>query len=158
LERIDDLALLLVVCRNPAQAQFTKSPRPRELGHATDSLWSADLFRCESVVLRRYWVLVVMDQFTRRLVGFGTHCGAITSADVCRMFNAAIYGQGCPDISSPCKILGLLEVITYPHNNGKRQPGRVVADGFKTSSDELVDRLQPADAAQTDLSREIHPV
>ena len=66
------------------------------IGHATDSLWSADLFRCESVVLRSYWVLVVMDQFTRRLVGYGTHCGVITSADVCRMFNAAIYGQGVP--------------------------------------------------------------
>ena len=40
-----------------------------------DSLWSVDLFRCESIVLRSYWVLVVMDQFTRRLVGVGVHCG-----------------------------------------------------------------------------------
>jgi hypothetical protein len=24
------------------------------------------------------------------------HCGALTSADVCRMFNAAIHGQGAP--------------------------------------------------------------
>jgi transposase InsO family protein len=61
-----------------------------------DSLWSVDLFRCESIVLRSYWVLVVMDQFTRRLVGFGVHRGAVTSADVCRMFNAAIHGQGAP--------------------------------------------------------------
>ena len=41
-------------------------------------------------------MLVVMDQFTRRLVGFGVHCGAVTGVDVCRMFNAAIYGQGVP--------------------------------------------------------------
>jgi putative transposase len=34
------------------------------LGHAKDSLWSIDLFRCESVTLRTYWVLVVMDQHT----------------------------------------------------------------------------------------------
>ena len=34
------------------------------LGHAKDSLWSVDLFRCESAVLRAYWVLVVMDQCT----------------------------------------------------------------------------------------------
>ena len=34
------------------------------IGHTTDSLWSVDLFRCESIVLRSYWVLVVMDQFT----------------------------------------------------------------------------------------------
>src|SRR5215831_7888058 len=35
------------------------------IGHTTDSLWSVNLFRCESIVLRTYWVLVVMDQFTR---------------------------------------------------------------------------------------------
>jgi putative transposase len=29
------------------------------LGHAKDSLWSIDLFRCESAVLRTHWVLVV---------------------------------------------------------------------------------------------------
>src|SRR5918996_1844779 len=66
------------------------------IGHATDSLWSVDIFRCESIVLRTYWVLVVMDQFTRRLVGIGVHCGAITGVDVCRMFNTAIHGQGAP--------------------------------------------------------------
>jgi transposase InsO family protein len=66
------------------------------IGQSTDSLWSMDLFRCESIVLRSYWVLVVMDQFTRRLVGIGVHCGAVTSSDLCRMFNAAIHGQGAP--------------------------------------------------------------
>jgi putative transposase len=66
------------------------------IGHTRDSLWSVDLFRCESIVLRSYWVLVVMDQFTRRLLGVGVHGGAPTGADVCRMFNAAIYGQGVP--------------------------------------------------------------
>ena len=39
------------------------------IGHTTDSLWSVDLCRGESIVLRSNWVLVVMDQFTRRLVG-----------------------------------------------------------------------------------------
>src|ERR1700726_1500380 len=53
------------------------------IGHTTDSLWSVDLFRCESIVLRSYWELVVMDQFTRRLVGFGVHCGAPTGVDIC---------------------------------------------------------------------------
>jgi len=47
-------------------------------------------------VLRSYWVLVVMDQFTRRLVGIGVHGGAITGPAVCRMFNAAVHGQGAP--------------------------------------------------------------
>jgi putative transposase len=66
------------------------------IGHASDSLWSVDLFRCESIVLRSYWVLVVMDQFTRRLVGVGVHRRAVTGTDLCRMFNAAIHGQGGP--------------------------------------------------------------
>jgi putative transposase len=34
------------------------------LGHAKDSLWSGDLFRCESAVLHTYWVLVAMDHWT----------------------------------------------------------------------------------------------
>src|SRR6266852_5889826 len=45
-------------------------------GHATDSLWSLDLFRCESAVLRTHWVLLVMDQGTRAIVGFGVHRAA----------------------------------------------------------------------------------
>src|SRR5262249_48859537 len=61
-----------------------------------DSLWSVDLFRCESIVLRSYWVLVVMDQFTRRLVGIGVHGGPVSGADVCRIFNAAIHDQSVP--------------------------------------------------------------
>lgn len=60
------------------------------IGHITDSLWSVDLFRCESIV-HRSWVLVVMDQFTRRLVGVGVHRGAVNGADLCRRFNAAIH-------------------------------------------------------------------
>jgi hypothetical protein len=38
------------------------------LAHAKDSLWSLDLFRSESAVLHTHWVLVVMDQCTRRIV------------------------------------------------------------------------------------------
>src|SRR5262249_39291271 len=66
------------------------------IGHTTDSLWSVDLFRCESLALRTYWVLVFIDQFTRRLVGFGVHAGEVTAVNVCCMFNTAIRGQGVP--------------------------------------------------------------
>ena len=66
------------------------------IGHTTDSLWSVDLFRCESIVLRSDWVLVVMDQCTRRLVGVGVHRGPVTGADRCRMCNAAMHGRGAP--------------------------------------------------------------
>ena len=66
------------------------------VGHTTDSLWSVDLVRGESIVLQSYWVLVVMDQFTRRLVGFGVHRGPVDAPSLCRMFNAAIHGRGAP--------------------------------------------------------------
>ena len=66
------------------------------MGHTTDSLWSVDLFRCESIVLQSYWVLVVMDQFTRRIIGLGVHHGDVDGANLCRMFNDAIRGQGPP--------------------------------------------------------------
>ena len=57
------------------------------LGHAKDSLWSIDLFRCESAILRSHWVLVVMDHYTRRIVGFGIHAGTVDGRALCRMFN-----------------------------------------------------------------------
>ena len=63
------------------------------IAHAKDSLWSVDLFRCESILLRSHWVLVVMDVCTRRLVGFGVERASIDGVSVCRMFNRAIAGQ-----------------------------------------------------------------
>src|SRR4029453_17996066 len=56
------------------------------LGHAKDSLWSLDLFRCESAALRTHWVLVVMDQCTRRIVGFGVHRGVVDGVALGQMF------------------------------------------------------------------------
>ncbi len=99
------------------------------IGHTTDSLWSVDLFRCESIVLRSYWVLVVMAQFTRRLLGIGVHCGPVTGADVCQMFNAAVHAQGVPRhlctdhdpvFEAHCwaanlRILEIDEIKTVPH-------------------------------------------
>jgi transposase InsO family protein len=66
------------------------------LGNAKDSLWSADLFRCESLTLRSHWVLVVMDQFTRRILGFGVQRGIVDGMAQCRMFRKAIRGQSLP--------------------------------------------------------------
>ena len=66
------------------------------LGHAKDSLWSIDLFRCESAILRSHWVLVVMDQYTRRIVGFGIQAGTVDGRALCRMFNHAIRGLSRP--------------------------------------------------------------
>jgi len=66
------------------------------IGHMKDSLWSVDLFRCESILLKTHWVLVVMDQFTRRIIGFGVHAGDVDGMALCRMFNSAISTRGTP--------------------------------------------------------------
>jgi putative transposase len=71
------------------------------LGHMKDSLWSCDLFRCESATLRTYWVLVVMDQATRRIIGFGVHSGMVDGVALCRVFHRAVRGHTLPkDLSS----------------------------------------------------------
>jgi transposase InsO family protein len=42
---------------------------------------------------RTYWVLVVMDQFTGRIIGFGVHRGIVDGVALCRMFQRAIRGH-----------------------------------------------------------------
>jgi transposase InsO family protein len=66
------------------------------IGHAKDSLWSVDLFRCESITLNTHWVLVVMDQCTRRIIGFGVHAGDVDGIALCCIFNKAISRRGVP--------------------------------------------------------------
>ena len=67
------------------------------IGHMKDSLWSVDLFRCESINLKSHWVMVVMDQYTRRIIGFGVHAGNVDGPTLCRMFNDATSGHGWPE-------------------------------------------------------------
>ena len=74
------------------------------LGHTKDSLWSLDVFRCESILLNSHWVLVVMDLFTRRIIGFAVHAGDVDGITLCRMFNTAILSQGHPNISAQITI------------------------------------------------------
>src|SRR5208283_2370259 len=66
------------------------------IGHARDRLWSVDLFRTESILLKSYWVVVVMDVFTRRIIGFGVAAANLDGIRVCRMFNRAIARQTLP--------------------------------------------------------------
>jgi putative transposase len=66
------------------------------IGQARDSLWSVDLFRCESILLQSYRVMVVMDIFTRRIIGFGVAAANLDGPGVCRMFNRAIARQRMP--------------------------------------------------------------
>ena len=100
------------------------------MGHVKESLWSLDLFRCKSVVLRTYWVLVVMDQYTRRIIGFGIQAGVVDGLALCRMFKQAIRGvTTAPRYLSPdhdplyrfhqweanLRILGVAEIKTVPY-------------------------------------------
>jgi len=99
------------------------------LGHTKDSLWSVDLFRCESILLHTHWVLVVMDQFTRRIIGFGVHAGDVHGVALCCMFNRAISRMGSPRYLSSdhdplfryhrwqanLRILDIQEVKTLPY-------------------------------------------
>jgi len=66
------------------------------IGHAKDSLWSVDLFRCESIALKSHWVMVVMDQHTRRIIGFGVRAGSVDGPALCGMFREATSGQDSP--------------------------------------------------------------
>ncbi len=66
------------------------------LAQTKDSLWSVDLFRCESILLRSHWVMRVMDVFTRRIIGFGVEPADIDGVSVCRMFKHAVAGQLLP--------------------------------------------------------------
>lgn len=66
------------------------------LGHAKDSLWSVDFFRCESASLKSHWVMLVMDQFTRRIVGFAVNPGDLNGIAICRMFNDIKSKQTLP--------------------------------------------------------------
>jgi putative transposase len=69
------------------------------LGHAKDSLWSLDFFRCESLILKSHWAMVVMDHFTRRIVGIAVHAGPLDGPTICRMFGRIAARAGATPIS-----------------------------------------------------------
>jgi transposase InsO family protein len=125
------------VVRRILAARYQPLPRPNStgpswltaLGHTKDSLWSLDLFRCESAILRTHWVLVVMDQCTRRIVGFGVHRGVVDGVGLCRMFNRATRGLSSPKYLSSdhdplyrfhtwqanLRVLDVTEIKTVPY-------------------------------------------
>jgi putative transposase len=99
------------------------------IGHAKDSLWSVDLFRCESILLKSHWVMVVMDQYTRRIIGFGVHAGNVDGQALCRMFNDSTSKQIWPTYLSSdndplfqyhrwkanLRVLDIDEIKSLPH-------------------------------------------
>jgi len=73
--------------------------------------------------------MVVMDQYTRRIIGFAVHAGNVDGPALCRMFNDATSGQGWPErISSDndplfqyhrwkanLRVLEIDEIKSLPH-------------------------------------------
>jgi putative transposase len=66
------------------------------LGQSKDSLWSVDFFRAESIHLKSHWVMVVMDQYSRRIIGFAVQPIALHGPAICRMFCEIMKGGGLP--------------------------------------------------------------
>ena len=88
-----------------------------------------DLFRAESILLKTHWILLVMDLYTRRIIGFGVQGVAVDGPALCRMFHQAIAGQPLPQRLSfdhdplfefqrwqaNLRILGIESVRTVPY-------------------------------------------
>lgn len=66
------------------------------LPQTKDTLWSIDLFKRESIRLHTFRVLVVIDVFTRRFIGFAVAPGDPDGPTVCRMLNHATAGKTPP--------------------------------------------------------------
>ena len=81
-------------------------------------------------MLRTHWVLVMMDHYTRRIIGFGIHIGVVNGEALCRMFKQAIRGVTTvprylsSDHDPLCRfhqweanlrILGVTEIKTVPY-------------------------------------------
>ncbi len=78
---------------------------------------------------KSHWVMVVMDQFSRRIIGFAAHGGALDGPTVCRMFNRIVSGSRAPRYVSSdndplflfhqwqanLRILDVTEVKTVPY-------------------------------------------
>jgi len=60
------------------------------IGSMKDSLWSIDLFCCESVSFKTHWVLVVIDIWSRSIIGCSVNKGAVDGPTICRLFNQTI--------------------------------------------------------------------
>lgn len=93
------------------------------IASAKDSLWSVNLFRCESILLRTHGVMVVLELFTRRLVGFGVEAADANGVPVCRMFNHATAQQSTP------------KYLSTDHDPLETSPGHTAGWGFSPASD-----------------------
>ena len=55
-----------------------------------------DFFRLESMFLQSFWVMLVLDQYTRKIVGFTINKGPMNGSNICYMFNQIICNESPP--------------------------------------------------------------
>jgi len=91
-----DVVRRILVRHYPSGPEGSSPSWLANIGHAKDHLWSVDPFRAESILLKSYWILVVMDVYTRRIIGFGVAAANLDGIRACRMFNRAIARQPLP--------------------------------------------------------------
>jgi putative transposase len=60
--------------------------------NSVNGLWSVDVFRCESVFLKSCYVMVAIDIYSRKIIGFSIEKSTHTGTGICRML-AAICGK-----------------------------------------------------------------
>jgi len=104
----------------PSGLRFSVTPR---------TVCGAAIYSDANRTLRTLWVLVVMDQFTRRIIGFGVHNGIVDGVALCRMFHRAIRWHSLPKYLSSdhdplyrfhqwkanLRILEVTEIKTVPY-------------------------------------------
>ena len=88
------------------------------IAHLKDSLWSIDMFCCESGSLKTRWVLVVMDMCSRKIIGFSVCKGSVDGPTLCRMFNQIISRKNTPlcvnvRTATPLSISSLENQLAY---------------------------------------------
>jgi len=66
-----------------------------KIGDAENKLWSLDFFRVETAFLHSLRVMVVIDQFSRKIIGFKVCKGNLTGNIICNMFED-ICNNNCP--------------------------------------------------------------
>jgi len=70
---IDKDVVRRILARHPLPKSGGQGPSwLSAIAEARDSLWSVDLFRCESILLKSFWVMVVMDVFFEGLMATAT--------------------------------------------------------------------------------------
>ena len=104
ISRTFDIEIDKDVVRRILQKHYTPSPFSTDspswltfFGHVKDPLWSIDFFRVESINLKSHWVMIVMDQYTRQIIGFSAiSTNGLDGPSICRMFNKIIKHQTIP--------------------------------------------------------------